>query len=196
MPQRGRRRSTSPWATFPASFAMCPSTPAKTACWSAARRATSCGSAWPANSLVFSPGEKLRLEVQPHLLPVPADTKIRLKAQLVSARPSSGSCGPRRARGAGGPGGGHPAGNPLARPRGRLRPQPHGGLRLELAALGPLLVELEAGDRRAESAVAGGRSAAGRRRPARPASSPRSRKSTPSAPPGGKAKASCRNSPG
>jgi hypothetical protein len=36
-------------------------------------------------SLVFSPGEKLRLTVEPHLLPVPADTPIRLKAQLVSA---------------------------------------------------------------------------------------------------------------
>ena len=37
------------------------------------------------DSLVFSPGEKVRLEVQPHLLPVPDDTKIRLKAQLVGA---------------------------------------------------------------------------------------------------------------
>ncbi|MGO8691385.1 MAG: family 10 glycosylhydrolase [Thermoguttaceae bacterium] len=37
------------------------------------------------DSLVFSPGEKVRIEVQTHLLPVPDDTKIRLKAQLVSA---------------------------------------------------------------------------------------------------------------
>ena len=37
------------------------------------------------DSLVFSPGEKVRLEVQTHLLPVPDDTKIRLKAQLVGA---------------------------------------------------------------------------------------------------------------
>ena len=37
------------------------------------------------DSLVFSPGEKVRVEVQTHLLPVPDDTKIRLKAQLVSA---------------------------------------------------------------------------------------------------------------
>ena len=79
------RRSKSRWPTCPANSAICNSTPTTTACWSAARRATSCASTWPGKSLVFSPGEKLRLEVEPHLLPVAADTKIRLKAQLLSA---------------------------------------------------------------------------------------------------------------
>jgi hypothetical protein len=36
-------------------------------------------------SLVFSPGERLKMEVSPHLLPVPAESKLRLKVQLVSA---------------------------------------------------------------------------------------------------------------
>ena len=39
-------------------------------------------------SLVFSPGEKFKLEVQPYLLPVPVDTKLRLKAQLFFAADS------------------------------------------------------------------------------------------------------------
>ena len=39
-------------------------------------------------SLVFSPGEKFKLDVQPYLLPVPADTKLRLKAQLFFASDS------------------------------------------------------------------------------------------------------------
>jgi hypothetical protein len=37
------------------------------------------------DSLVFSPGETFRLGVRPHLLPLPEDTKVRLKAQLTGA---------------------------------------------------------------------------------------------------------------
>ncbi len=37
------------------------------------------------DSLVFSPGEKLRLEVEPCLLPAPADAKLTLRAQLSPA---------------------------------------------------------------------------------------------------------------
>ena len=37
------------------------------------------------DSLVFSPGEKLRLEVEPCLLPAPADAKLTLRAQLFPA---------------------------------------------------------------------------------------------------------------
>ncbi|MGQ9575254.1 MAG: family 10 glycosylhydrolase [Thermoguttaceae bacterium] len=37
-------------------------------------------------SLVFGPGEVLRCEVQPHLLPVAAGTRLRLKAQLLAGR--------------------------------------------------------------------------------------------------------------
>ena len=48
----------SPWATFPASLSICPSMPAKTACGSAARRATSCGSAWPATRWSSPPAKR------------------------------------------------------------------------------------------------------------------------------------------
>ncbi|MGA2621526.1 MAG: family 10 glycosylhydrolase [Thermoguttaceae bacterium] len=37
-------------------------------------------------SMVFAPGATLRLEVSPHLLPVPADAKLRLTVQLLEAR--------------------------------------------------------------------------------------------------------------
>jgi uncharacterized lipoprotein YddW (UPF0748 family) len=37
-------------------------------------------------SMVFAPGETLRFEVVPHLLPVPADTALQIKAQLVDGQ--------------------------------------------------------------------------------------------------------------
>ncbi|MGA2068516.1 MAG: family 10 glycosylhydrolase [Thermoguttaceae bacterium] len=37
-------------------------------------------------SMVFAPGERLKLNVTPHLLPVPADAKIRIKAQLIDCQ--------------------------------------------------------------------------------------------------------------
>ena len=37
-------------------------------------------------SMVFSPGETMRFEVVPHLLPVPADTRVQIKAQLLDAQ--------------------------------------------------------------------------------------------------------------
>ena len=38
------------------------------------------------SSMVFSPGEKFKLEVSPHLLPLASDTKIRIKTQLADSR--------------------------------------------------------------------------------------------------------------
>jgi hypothetical protein len=37
-------------------------------------------------SMVFSPGEKLHLDVIPHLLPVPADSRVQIVAQLLDAQ--------------------------------------------------------------------------------------------------------------
>ena len=37
-------------------------------------------------SMVFYPGETMRFEVVPHLLPVPADTRVQIKAQLLDAQ--------------------------------------------------------------------------------------------------------------
>jgi len=38
------------------------------------------------SSLVFSPGETMRFEVVPHLLPVPADSRVQLKTQLLNSQ--------------------------------------------------------------------------------------------------------------
>jgi len=40
----------------------------------------------PYSSMVFSPGETMRFEVVPHMLPVPADTRVQIKAQLLNAQ--------------------------------------------------------------------------------------------------------------
>ena len=54
-------------------------------------------------SMVFSPGETMRFEVVPHLLPVAADTRVQIEAQLLDAQQrqlwSSDAGGPRRQRG-------------------------------------------------------------------------------------------------
>ena len=36
--------------------------------------------------MVFSPGETMHFEVIPHLLPVAADTRIQIQAQLLDAQ--------------------------------------------------------------------------------------------------------------
>jgi hypothetical protein len=41
---------------------------------------------FPRDSLVFSPGEVFRFTVQPHLLPFPTGSKVKIKTRLVSAR--------------------------------------------------------------------------------------------------------------
>jgi hypothetical protein len=40
----------------------------------------------PSSAMVFSPGEKIRFEVVPHLLPVAADTRVEIRAQLLDAQ--------------------------------------------------------------------------------------------------------------
>ncbi|NQT15053.1 MAG: family 10 glycosylhydrolase, partial [Planctomycetes bacterium] len=42
------------------------------------------------DSLVFSPGETLRFDVSPHLLPVAPDAKVRIETKLARSRSSSG----------------------------------------------------------------------------------------------------------
>ena len=111
------------------------------------------------DALVFSPGEKLRLEVEPCVLPAPADAKLTLRC---SCRPADkiASCGPRRRELRTAAAGGRCAGNSLAPAGGRVRRPPHRDVRVELASGCNFRFELEADGRGAEGAACGDRSAA------------------------------------
>ena len=102
-------------------------------------------------SMVFSPGETMRFEVVPHLLPVAADTRVQIKAQLLDAQQRQLWSSEQEMRG--GSGEAIPAGTDPAGRRGRLRHRDRGPAERRLAAGPASVVALETGDRRAARAT-------------------------------------------